>query len=97
VNYIVDRTVVPNLSVTSLTIPLLEPGTKFLKRWNQIDARVAKKFNVRRMHLQAQLDLFNLLNSGSILSTVEDYGPTLDRPSTILQGRLLAIGAQVTF
>ena len=97
VDYIVDRTVVPSLSVTSITIPLLQPGTKFLKRWNQVDARLAKKFNVGRMRLQAQLDLFNLLNSASILSTVEAYGPTLDRPSTILQGRLLAVGAQLTF
>jgi hypothetical protein len=97
VNYIVDRTVVPTLTVTSVTIPLIAPGTKFLDRWNQIDARLSKKFQIQRLRLQAQLDIFNILNSGSILSVVETYGTSLDRPTAILQGRLLAIGAQLSF
>jgi hypothetical protein len=41
--------------------------------------------------------MFNLLNSSSILGTVETFGSTLDRPTAILQGRLLAVGMQVNF
>ena len=49
------------------------------------------------MNFQGQLDIFNILNASSILTTVETYGPSLDRPSSILQGRLLAIGMQMSF
>jgi len=41
--------------------------------------------------------MFNVLNSSSILGTVETFGPTLDRPTPILQGRLLAVGVQMNF
>jgi hypothetical protein len=97
VDYVIDRTIIPALTQTSVTVPLLQPGTKYLDRWNQIDVRVAKKFQLARYRLQAQFDIFNLLNSSSILSVVETFGSSLDRPSSILQGRLFAVGAQVHF
>jgi hypothetical protein len=78
-------------------VPLLKPGTKYLDRWNQVDVRLAKKFQVGRARLQGQLDIFNILNASSILSTNESYGSSLDRPTSILQGRLLAVGMQMSF
>jgi hypothetical protein len=97
VNYVVDRTIVPSLVVTSVTVPLLKPGAKYLDRWNQVDVRLAKKFQVQRVRFQGQVDIFNILNASSILSTNETYGTSLDRPTSILQGRLIAIGAQMQF
>ena len=96
-NYVVDRTVVPSLVQTSVTVPLIKPGTKYLPRWNQVDVRVAKKFGVGPLRMQAQLDIFNILNSSSVLNVTETFGPSLDRPTAILQGRLFAIGAQLNF
>jgi hypothetical protein len=52
---------------------------------------------MRHVNFQGQLDIFNILNASSILSTNETYGPSLDRPTSILQGRLLAVGAQLNF
>ena len=97
VNYIVDRTIVPSLTVSSVTVPLIKPGTKYLSRWNQIDVRLAKKFRVRNVNFQGQLDMFNILNASSILTVNETYGTSLDRPTSILQGRLFAFGAQMSF
>jgi len=97
VNYVVDRTIVPSLVVTSVTVPLLKPGTKYLDRWNQVDVRLAKKFQVQKVRFQGQLDIFNILNASSILSVNETFGTSLDRPASILQGRLIAIGAQMSF
>jgi hypothetical protein len=96
-NYVVDRTIIPSLTQTSVTVPLIKPGTKYLPRWNQVDVRLAKKFSLRQMRLQAQLDIFNILNSSSVLSVTETFGSSLDRPTAILQGRLFAMGAQFTF
>jgi len=97
VNYIVDRTVIPTLVQSSVTVPLLKPGTKYLDRWNQVDVRLAKKFHLHHVNFQGQLDIFNILNASSILTTNEAYGSSLDRPTSILQGRLFAIGAQMRF
>ena len=97
VNYVVDRTVVPSLVQTSVTVPLIKPGTKYLPRWNQIDVRLAKKFRLRNVSFQGQLDIFNILNASSVLNVTETFGSSLDRPTAILQGRLFAIGAQVNF
>jgi len=96
-NYIVDRTIVPTLTQASVTVPLLQPGSRYLDRWNQIDLRLAKKFDVRGLKLQAQFDIFNILNANNILSVVETFGPSLNNPTSILQGRLFAVGAQMTF
>jgi hypothetical protein len=103
VNYIVTNAILratnptATLTAASVTVPLLAPGTKYLKRWNQVDVRLAKKFEVRKIRFQGQFDMFNILNSSSILSVSESYGSTLDRPTAILQGRLFAVGMQVNF
>jgi Carboxypeptidase regulatory-like domain len=97
VNYVVDRTVVPSLVQTSVTVPLIKPGTKYLPRWNQVDVRLAKKFRLRNVSFQGQLDIFNILNASSVLNVTETFGSSLDRPTAILQGRLFAIGAQLNF
>jgi len=38
---------------------------KYLRRWNQVDVRLAKKFGVGRLRIQGQLDIFNILNASS--------------------------------
>jgi hypothetical protein len=78
-------------------VPLLTPGVSYLDRWNQIDVRFSKRFDVKKVRFSAQMDIFNLLNGNNILSVVENYGSTLDRPQSILQGRLIAAGVQVNF
>ena len=97
VNYIVNRAIVPNLTVSSVTVPLLEPGSSYLDRWNQIDVRLARKFAFRGVQVQGQFDIFNVLNSNNVLGEVETFGASLHRPTSILQGRLFAAGVQVTF
>jgi Carboxypeptidase regulatory-like domain len=103
VDYIVTNAILraanpaATLTQASVTVPLLVPGTKYLDRWNQIDVRVAKKFQIGKLKAQGQFDMFNVLNGSNILGTVESYGATLDRPTSILQGRLLAVGMQLNF
>jgi hypothetical protein len=97
VEYIVTRTQIPSLTVASVTVPLIEPGTQFLDRRNQIDIRLAKSVTISRVKLQGQFDIFNLLNASTILSQTETYGTALGRPTAILQGRLFGVGLQATF
>jgi hypothetical protein len=97
VNYIVDRTIVPNLTAASVTVPLIPPGSSYLDRLNQIDVRLARKFVIRGVQAQGQFDIFNVLNANTILGEVETFGTSLHRPTGILQGRLFAAGVQLTF
>jgi hypothetical protein len=97
INYIVDRTIVPTLTQASVTVPLIPPGSSYLDRWNQVDVRLARKFTVRGVQGQGQVDIFNLLNANSVLGEVETFGPSLHRPTAILQGRLVAAGMQLNF
>jgi len=98
VNYIVNRTIAPGLVQTQENIPLIAPGTKYLPRWNELDLRLAKKFRFgENGSWQVQADLFNSLNSHVVIQQNQTYGPALDLPTQVLQGRLLSFGAQLHF
>ena len=87
-----------DLTQTSVTVPLLEAGLRSTSIAG-IRSTCGSPRSSRSAALQAQgqFDIFNLLNSNSILSDVETFGTSLDRPSSILQGRLFAVGVQLTF
>jgi hypothetical protein len=83
------------LTQSSVNVPLVAPGTKFLDRQNQADLRLKRLFTFGRMQLEAQVDAYNAFNAGVILSRVQTFGTALDRPASILQGRLIRLGAQL--
>ena len=85
------------LTQSSVNVPLNAPGTKFLERQNQLDMRITRSFKFRGLNLQAQADAYNALNTGVVLSAVQTYGTALDRPASILQGRLVRFGLQAKF
>jgi hypothetical protein len=99
VNWSVDRALFRSLTgqtltQSSVTVPLIAPGTKLLGRQNQLDVRLKRVFRVRRATLEAQVDAYNALNTGVVLNKVQTFGTALDRPASILQGRLVRIGMQ---
>jgi hypothetical protein len=83
------------LTQSSVNVPLIPPGTKFLDRQNQADLRLKRVFTFGRVQVEGQVDAYNAFNSGVILSRVQTYGSALDRPASILQGRLIRFGAQL--
>jgi carboxypeptidase family protein len=102
VNWQVDRTTFKNLTGATLTqsqvvIPLDPPGTKRLDRQNQLDIRLKRAFTVGKFNFEAQADAYNALNTGVVLTRVQTFGPNLDRPASILQGRLIRLGLQAKF
>ncbi len=75
--YPVDCTVCPANTVIlpsrfagdpSVTVQLVSPGVRYLPRWNQVDLGLRRSFRVHGVTVQAQLNLFNALNSNTILS-----------------------------
>ena len=83
----------------NLTINLIEPGSMYGNRVNQLDFRVAKLLHFKSTRTMVGVDLFNALNSGAILSYNNAFVPggTWLQPITILTGRMVKFSAEFTF
>ena len=85
-------------SASTVTITnIFQPQTEFEGRINQLDARLMKNFRVGQARIQAQFDLYNVLNASPILGINTRYGPAWLTPTEILGARLFKLGAQVNF
>jgi hypothetical protein len=97
INYIVNRTVIPTLTLAQVTTRLNTPGTDFLDRNNQLDISLTRDFKIGRVVLKPQLDLFNVLNVSPVTNEVATFGSSLGQPLTILPGRLLRFGFRMNY
>ena len=58
-------------------IQLAEPGTRYSDRLNQVDLGLKKTFKLReKLRIQAQLDVFNVMNSSTVLVETQGLGVT---------------------
>lgn len=89
--------VVPGLTQTSLIVPLVEPGTRFLERRNQLDLGVRRAFRFGTRELSGSFQVFNVTNSNSILGENQTFGSSLGRPTATLQPRVVRLSAQFKF
>jgi hypothetical protein len=94
------------LSQTStVTVPLVAPGTMYEERMHQVDVRFAKTVRVGGTRVQGQFDIYNALNASPIRAYRGQYGATSGPatgsafliPGEILPGRLIKFGVQLTF
>ncbi len=85
------------LTSASITVPLVPAGTEFLERVRQLDLSLAKSFQVGSSRMTGQLDVFNVANSAAVASVASTlYGTAAyQRPSSVLQGRMIRIGVQM--
>jgi hypothetical protein len=83
---------------TTATVPLIVPMTQFEARITRLDLRLTKLLRVRsRVHVQANVDAYNALNSSSIALVNVTYGSQWRLPLAVLEGRLIQFSANVTF
>jgi hypothetical protein len=82
----------------TVTVPLVDPGTMYGARLNQLDFRVSRIFRLPgNRRVQANMDLFNMFNVSAVLGQNNTYGPSWLRPTNIIQGRLVKFGGQFDF
>ncbi len=89
--------VFPGGRTVPVTVDLIPPGTKFLDRWNQLDISVKRRFRMGGVATLPSIDIYNLNNSGVVLTEQETFGPTLAQPVSNLPGRLMRLGVMVKF
>jgi hypothetical protein len=103
-NYSVPNlAVVPSLkrnlsgNATQVVVNLIEPGTLYGNRLNQLDLKVAKRLRFGARRAMIGVDLFNALNSGAILTYNNTFNAIWLQPLTILTPRMAKITAEFTF
>ena len=85
----------------SSTINLVQPGTLFLDRQNRLDLRLGKTFRFNSRRVQAFMDVFNVMNAGTVIRVNEAYANTGTNlwltPTGIIDGRFVRFGMQMSF
>jgi hypothetical protein len=87
----------PLASGNTANVALVEPGTMYGDRFNQVDARVTKIIRFGRSSLRGMVDVYNVFNSGAVLAVNNTFGPRWQQPLTVLSGRFVKFGVQVDF
>jgi len=77
-------------------VALIQPGSLYGPRFNQIDARFGKVIRMGRTRAVASLDLFNVLNSDTISSASSVYTTWL-APAAVVAPRLLKVSLTYDF
>ena len=96
-----DQTILQSLGRTlgnnTSALAFIAPGTLYGKRVTQLDGRVGKAFRLQRFRINVSADVFNVLNSNAALTLNPTVGNLWQSPTSILQGRLVKIGTQISF
>jgi hypothetical protein len=82
------------------TVTLLNPGTVYGDRLNQLDFRLAKVLRFRTARVTLNFDLYNALNASPVTALNLNYsgtGAAWLQPQSILPARLYKIGARFDY
>ena len=79
------------------SVPLIKPGTLYGDRLNQLDFRLSKIFRFGTRRVQANMDLYNMLNGAAVLAQNNNFGAAWLMPNQVLQGRLVRFSGQFDF
>ena len=93
----IGQRIIPGMTQSVLTIPLVAAQTEYAPRLFQADFSLSRNFSIGQVRINPKLDLFNALNSDDYTAvTSMQYGAaTYKRPSVILQGRIIRVGADL--
>ena len=87
----------------TITVNLIEPGTLYGDRINQIDLRLAKNVRLGRVRTNIGVDVYNIANSAAVLTYNQAFSASTTpatawlRPNSVLQSRFAKISAQIDF
>ncbi len=81
----------------TFTLQLVDQDTIYTERINQLDLKLQKTFRYGRVSVSPVFEVFNTLNSDDVVTYVSTnvLSSSYLRPNSILQGRMIGIGATV--
>ena len=86
-------------SATTATVNLIQPGTLYGDRVNEIDLRFAKILRYGRTRTNVGVDVYNIINASPVLTYNQSYVPGGNWliPNSVLQPRFLKFSATFDF
>jgi hypothetical protein len=94
----VTRSLIPSLTNTSVTVPLVKLGDLRLPSTAITDLSFRKEININdQVRFSPNMDIFNVFNANSVQARVTQLGPAYHRVSSILAGRLIRFGLNMNF
>jgi hypothetical protein len=94
------RTLGRNLAggARTATVPLVAPNTMFEDRRTRLDLRFTKLLRVTaRVNVQANVDVYNVMNSSGIQQVTTTFGPRWLLPQNIVEPRVVQFSGRLTF
>jgi hypothetical protein len=102
-NYVATNAVVgPSLGrnlaggARNVTVSIVEPGSLYGDRVNQLDIRVAKILRFGRTRANVGVDIYNAFNSSAVLALNNSFG-AWQRPTEIMLARFAKLNLQIDF
>jgi hypothetical protein len=85
-------------ATTVANVPLVAPETLFAPRISRLDLRAGKVFKLTsKIRLQANVDAYNLFNASSVRGVISTFGANWQRPTQILDPRLVQLSGSLNF
>jgi hypothetical protein len=78
-------------------INVIDPGSFYGDRLNQIDLRATKIINVGRGRVDLNVDFFNAFNSDAVIQELTTFSPVWRLPLTVIQPRFVKFSARWDF
>jgi hypothetical protein len=78
-------------------VNVIEPGTTYGDRMNQIDIRLTKIVNVGWGRVDLNVDFYNAFNSDAVIGELGQFGPVWRLPLTVIQPRFVKFAARWDF
>jgi hypothetical protein len=83
---------------STFAVPLIQPGTVYESRLNQLDLRFNKILRLsQKVLLTGNLGVYNVLNHNNPISIQTTYGGQWLKPTRVMDGRLLQVAARLDF
>jgi hypothetical protein len=97
-NRLTSTTLGRPFTLAQANVNLVEPGTFYGDRLNQIDLRLTKIVNLGgRNRLDLNVDFYNAFNSDAVIAEIGAFGPAWRRPLTVIQPRFVKFAARWDF
>jgi hypothetical protein len=93
----VTATQVPGLTQVTQNVQVAPRGEYRFPWVNIVDLRVTRTFRSGNLRFEPIVDLYNVFNNNAVTNAVQTVGNSLGRPSAIVMGRLVRLGARFNF
>ena len=85
-------------TITSITMNVEPIGTRRLPVSHQLDMRFEKTFNLNKgQKLAVRTNIFNILNLNTVLNVTQLSGPNFNKPTSIMDPRIIELGFTYSF